>query len=58
MFGVVQKLTKKGRRFQKLCEDKIAALLPKKHCKVRIRINSNRRVDNCYMKARVSAKIN
>ena len=56
MFGVVQKLTKKERRLQKLCEDKIAAVLSKKHGKVRIRINSNRRVDNCYVKARVSAK--
>ena len=58
MFGVVQKLKKKEGRFQKLCEDKIATLVPKKHCKVRIRINSNRRVDNCYMKARASAKMN
>ena len=58
MFGVVRKLAEKERRFQKLCEDKIAALLPKKHRKVRIRINSNRRVDKCYMKARVSARMN
>ena len=57
MFGVVQKLTKKERRLQKLCEDKIAARLSKKHGKVRIRINSNRLVDNCYVKARVSAKM-
>lgn len=57
MFGVVQKLTKKERRLQKLCEDKIAAVLSKKHGKVRIRINSNRRVDNCDVKARVSAKM-
>ena len=57
MFGVVQKLTKKERRFQTLCEDKIAAVLSKKHGKVRICINSNRRVDNCYVKARVSTKM-
>ena len=48
----------KKRRFHTLCEDKIGALLPKKHCKVRIHIKSNRRVDICYMKALVSARMN